>query len=213
MMLMAEGMGLRHGADGRLRASGMTTKKRHSWRHAVVLSGGIDCIQHQWLSAATTVAVDERMDKGVLPNLILKLAMLRSTHPESSAGRLIAFSVGLYLFLCAVLVAGVLIKTHGHLVYSLDDPYIHLGLAENIAKGHYGINLTEYSSPSSSILWPFLLVPFAGNAAACLCSAGLEHPVRDSGCLGHRQDSSKVASLCLVATIRPGYVPGADRES
>ena len=49
----------------------------------------------------------------------------------------------------------------GHFIYTLDDPYIHLSLAERIAQGHYGINFDEVSAPSSSILWPFLLVPFA----------------------------------------------------
>jgi hypothetical protein len=48
----------------------------------------------------------------------------------------------------------------GMLVYTLDDAYIHLALAENIAKFHYGINLSEFSSPASSILWPFLLAPW-----------------------------------------------------
>lgn len=46
-------------------------------------------------------------------------------------------------------------------VYSLDDPYIHLALARQILHGHYGINPGEFSAPSSSILWPFLLAPFA----------------------------------------------------
>jgi hypothetical protein len=51
--------------------------------------------------------------------------------------------------------------TQGNFTYTLDDPYIHLALAENLARfGHYGLNVEEYSSPSSSILWPFLLVPF-----------------------------------------------------
>src|SRR3546814_11258032 len=42
-------------------------------------------------------------------------------------------------------------------------PYTTLfrSLSESIARGHYGINLSEPSAPSSSILWPFLLVPFA----------------------------------------------------
>lgn len=44
-------------------------------------------------------------------------------------------------------------------VFGLDDAYIHLGLAQNLAQGHYGINLNEVSAPSSSIVWPFLLVP------------------------------------------------------
>jgi hypothetical protein len=41
--------------------------------------------------------------------------------------------------------------------YTLDDPYIHMSLAENIARGHYGVNLEDVSNPSSSIIWPFLL--------------------------------------------------------
>ncbi len=45
----------------------------------------------------------------------------------------------------------------GRLIYTLDDPYIHLALAENIVRGHYGVNLGEAASPSSSILYPFLL--------------------------------------------------------
>jgi len=70
------------------------------------------------------------------------------------------------------LIAGVLIvvvfelalilwTTHGNFTYTLDDPYIHLALSENLARfGHYGINVEEYSSASSSIIWPLLLVPF-----------------------------------------------------
>lgn len=47
--------------------------------------------------------------------------------------------------------------TGGHLIYTLDDPYIHLSLAENLLRGHYGVNLNEVASPSSSIIYPFLL--------------------------------------------------------
>lgn len=68
----------------------------------------------------------------------------------------------------AVLIAPLLLlgilslyHTQGRFTYSLDDPYIHLALAENISKGHYGVNPEEFSSPSSSILWPFLLAIFA----------------------------------------------------
>ena len=50
--------------------------------------------------------------------------------------------------------------------YTLDDPFIHLRLSQEIARGHYGINPSEFSSPSSSILWPFLLVPFIATALA-----------------------------------------------
>ncbi len=60
-----------------------------------------------------------------------------------------------------LLAIAVLIKTGMNFTYTLDDPYIHLALARNILLGNYGINLNEPSAPSSSILWPFLLVPFA----------------------------------------------------
>jgi hypothetical protein len=88
----------------------------------------------------------------------------RNSLMTNSSRRLIAFCVALYLVLTAILVVSILVKTGGHFVYALDDPYIHLALAENLAKGHYGINSTEFSSPSSSLLWPFLLIPFAGTS-------------------------------------------------
>ncbi|HEX8696136.1 MAG TPA: hypothetical protein VF746_27210 [Longimicrobium sp.] len=71
----------------------------------------------------------------------------------------------LALAVAAELVA-ILVLNGGRLVYSLDDPYIHMALAEEIARGHYGVNPGEVSSPSSSILWPLLLVPLARTALA-----------------------------------------------
>ena len=64
----------------------------------------------------------------------------------------------------ALLLIQILILNDGKLVYVLDDPYIHLAVAENIARGTYGVNLGEPSAPSSSILYPFLFVPFVGFA-------------------------------------------------
>jgi hypothetical protein len=61
---------------------------------------------------------------------------------------------------CGLLVA-ILHRDHGVFTYTLDDPYIHLALAQSLAHGHYGINAGEASSPSSSVVWPFLLTPFA----------------------------------------------------
>jgi hypothetical protein len=72
-------------------------------------------------------------------------------------------------FMIALIVlelAGILQLNQGLFVYTLDDPYIHLALAENLARGHYGVNGSEASAPSSSILWPYLLAPFALTSAA-----------------------------------------------
>ncbi len=70
------------------------------------------------------------------------------------------------VFLVALMVPVILsMKANdGHFVYSLDDPYIHMSLSENIARGHYGINRDESTAPSSSVLWPFLLVPFSATS-------------------------------------------------
>lgn len=42
-------------------------------------------------------------------------------------------------------------------IYGVDDPYIHLALSERITRGEYGINPGEIASPSSSVIYPFLL--------------------------------------------------------
>lgn len=82
-------------------------------------------------------------------------------HSWTGGGRLDWMPFGCLAVLLLVELAGILALTDGQIFYSLDDPYIHLALAENIARGHYGVNLSEPSAASSSILWPALLVPFA----------------------------------------------------
>ena len=73
-------------------------------------------------------------------------------------------SAALFLLLAFLSLALILAKTHGHFTYCLDDPYIHLALAERLRHGLYGLNTGEAASPSSSILWPLFLVPFSGTA-------------------------------------------------
>ncbi|WP_220814886.1 hypothetical protein [Pseudomonas paralcaligenes] len=74
------------------------------------------------------------------------------------------FSIGLFSLLFLVILAAIIQQNPAGFSYTLDDPYIHLALAERIANGHYGINLGENTSPSSSILWPFILVVGTGHA-------------------------------------------------
>lgn len=53
----------------------------------------------------------------------------------------------------------ILLLNQGQFIFTLDDPYIHLALAENLLQGHYGVNRQAFSAPSSSILWPLLIAP------------------------------------------------------
>lgn len=71
--------------------------------------------------------------------------------------------VALFFFGAVILgFISVMVINRGLFTYMLDDPYIHLAVAEGLAKsGHYGVNPGEVSAPCSSPLWPFLMVPFA----------------------------------------------------
>jgi hypothetical protein len=90
------------------------------------------------------------------------------------SGLLTGLGLGLLIFISVFL-------CQGHLMYTLDDPYIHLALARNIQEGGYGINPGEWASPSSSVLWPFMLAlvparyiewgPVVINALCCVVSA------------------------------------------
>ena len=93
------------------------------------------------------------------------------THPPAVAyasGRLakLAFPVaflalGLTL---VVLIAGILKINNGTFLYTLDDPYIHLALSDQIRHGNYGLYPGTHAAPSSSIVFPFLLAIASGTA-------------------------------------------------
>ncbi|RZA29768.1 MAG: hypothetical protein EOP02_03570 [Proteobacteria bacterium] len=66
------------------------------------------------------------------------------------------------ILLCVALVAAglfcsILWRNGGEFAYTLDAPYTHMALAGHILQGTYGLNPGEPASPSSSILYPFLL--------------------------------------------------------
>lgn len=90
--------------------------------------------------------------------------MQNTVHNKFSGKILLGIPLLIFLVVIAVELSGILFFNGGTFTYSLDDAYIHLSLAQNISDGHYGINLSEYSAPSSSIIWPFLLAIFAGNS-------------------------------------------------
>lgn len=101
-----------------------------------------------------------------------RIYSMAAVHPAALFYGALAGLILLFIF-------GILILNNGHLVYTLDDPYIHLAMSEEIHAGRYGINPNEYASASSSILFPYLLawaspyafheyVPFALNIGALI---------------------------------------------
>ncbi|MEI8348659.1 MAG: hypothetical protein WCI77_00760 [Candidatus Omnitrophota bacterium] len=75
----------------------------------------------------------------------------------------------LIIFWCALLTLldASLEKTSGHLIYALDDPYIHMAVAKNFVQhGVWGVTKYRFSSAVSSLSWPLLL-------AACYAVFGV----------------------------------------
>ncbi|TMQ49353.1 MAG: hypothetical protein E6K73_10225, partial [Candidatus Eisenbacteria bacterium] len=90
------------------------------------------------------------------------VSLVPATKP--SAGPVmgpVALAMTFFTLLCAAALVAILWLNQGTFTYTLDDPYLHLSLAENIAAGHYGINRDDVAAPSSSVLWPYLLAPFS----------------------------------------------------
>ncbi len=72
------------------------------------------------------------------------------------------------LFVVAAIIAVQLFLSldwnNGTLILARDDPYVHLDVAAQLWRtGLYGVNDGIAASASSSILWPFLLAPFANT--------------------------------------------------
>lgn len=93
---------------------------------------------------------------------ILRESPVRASIPVDENHRLasycVAIAVGFYLLLTMATLAAVLSKTHGTLVYALDDPYIHMAIAKNLSShGVFGVTSHGFTSASSSIIWPLLL--------------------------------------------------------
>jgi hypothetical protein len=67
-------------------------------------------------------------------------------------------AVAVFVLAAAVLVAWSLRHSGGHLVYALDDAYIHMAMARNLVEHRvFGVTRYGFTSSSSSPLWTLLL--------------------------------------------------------
>ncbi|HXV24002.1 MAG TPA: hypothetical protein VED46_07065 [Alphaproteobacteria bacterium] len=90
--------------------------------------------------------------------------MIDTVHKQRARlfqARLLVSPIPFATCLFLIELAAALALSGGQFSYVLDDPYIHLAVSEELARGGYGINSDELASPSSSILWPLILTPFA----------------------------------------------------
>ncbi|MDR3793403.1 MAG: hypothetical protein P4L03_08480 [Terracidiphilus sp.] len=93
-------------------------------------------------------------------NLEIPNKVSTTSGPFQNVACWLVFPVVLATF--AHLYRSILVANRGIFTYTLDDPYISLAVGRQIWLGNYGVNALEHSSPSSSILFPFLLAPFSG---------------------------------------------------
>jgi hypothetical protein len=63
-------------------------------------------------------------------------------------------AIALLVIAVAFALAASIRQNAGHVVYALDDPYIHMAMAKNAALHHvWGVSATHFTSSSSSLLW------------------------------------------------------------
>lgn len=89
----------------------------------------------------------------------------RLVHARSSGGDtgFFAWAVGSYLFVTGALWAVGLRRTHGTFVYVIDDPAIHLSVAQNLIRhATWGVTPHHFQSASSSPAWTALLAVTLG---------------------------------------------------
>ena len=158
---------------------------------------------------------------------------LNQTGGLSSAGSSVrvwtrpsTVAVLIWLWLFAAEFVASLAQCDFRLVFTLDDAYIHLAVADQILSGGYGVNAGEYSSPSSSIIWPYLLAltealhlgafgPLLINgAAACATVFALLRALEQSGLFDDANDRpfGYLIALILIFNVSAVALPMTGME-
>jgi hypothetical protein len=80
--------------------------------------------------------------------------------PESPSAAFVRLGAFVYLGGVAVVVLAIVAHLGGRLIYVLDDPAIHLSVAEHLVRdGTWGVSAGSFESASSSPLWTLLVAP------------------------------------------------------
>ena len=158
---------------------------------------------------------------------------LNQTGGLSSAGsgvrvwtRPSTVAVLIWLVLFAAELVASLAQCDFRLIFTLDDAYIHLAVADQILSGGYGVNAGEYSSPSSSIIWPYFLAltealhlgafgPLLINgAAACATVFALLRALEESGLFDDASDRpfGYLIALILIFNVSAVALPMTGME-
>lgn len=146
--------------------------------------------------------------------------------PASGAGRLpLAPALGV-LVLAAVLAWNLFAcrnATEGHFTYVLDDSYIELAMARNLAQhGSWGVNPGQFEPAASSPLWTALLalavrvagdhawLPFALNAGLCALLLLLVHAFLRAAVPAPRPRAALATAIVLLAPATAFAVTGME---
>ena len=127
----------------------------------------------------------------------------------------VASILGIYWIVLVGIVVRSVAQNDGHLVYPLDDTYIHMAIAKNAALHHvWGVTRYDFTSSTSSPLWTLLLAltyasvgvnalaPLLWNAiAATLIIVSTDRLLKD------RCASSSVVFVALLVLVFGGAVP------
>jgi hypothetical protein len=87
----------------------------------------------------------------------------QTVEPRPAVSVPLDASLVVLFWVCAMALGylGIVLLNDGFFTYTMDDPYIHLAIAEEISHGNYGVNAHEVCAACSSPIWPLFLTPFS----------------------------------------------------
>lgn len=121
--------------------------------------------------------------------------------PTVESQAFLRWGLGAYGVTTAVLLVNAVRTSDGTMIYALDDPAIHLSVAQNLVDhGTWGVTPGHFQSASSSPLWTLLVAAFVGVAPFAADWAALVLNV-----------AASVAVIALFARLQSTFRPSLRR--